>query len=197
MILSCKVPYNLPSMFSVNIDDILVFDLWRISPCDFQVKLRDVLDIEVEDLLFKNQRLYKRTPSKIYILKEIPQGFLKDGYKKVINFLKQLDFRPTTRESFLQKFSKSVNLTNIFQTFGEPHFHSGTSEGYDLLVYFGTHMCSVYKKKHNGVLVFVVGISGNISAYSLIMSKCKCYFHNINPSRTDEIYIKSKKSEFI
>lgn len=197
MIITCKLPYKEPSAFSINIDEILILDIWRILPCDFQIKLRDALDIEVDDLVFKNNILYKITKKKAKAIKKIHNGFLKDGYKKVINFLKQLECSPQNNEKFLQQFSNSTNLTNIFRTFGEPHFHTGTSEGYDIFIYLGTHICSKYHKVCNGILIFVVGLSGNIAAYNVIMSKCQCFFKDADFSDENNIYAKYKKSEFI
>lgn len=193
--------YEKPSLFSINIDDILSFNIWRIIPCDFQIKLRNVIDVETEDLIFKNQILYKRISEKnLKVLKKVTNGgFLFKGYKRIINFLKQNESQIFHKGDFLRELASSKNLSNILQTFGEPNFHTGTSEGYDIFVYFGNHICQKYKNICNGVLIFVIGISGNIAAYCFIAQKCPCYFKDINSfkNKKNQIYIKCKKTEFI
>ena len=197
MIITSKSVYKAPPLFSVNIDEILVLDIWRIFPCNFQIKLRNAFDIEVEDLIFKDQILYKRTQTGTKLLKEIRSGFLKNGYRNVINFFQQVDCKPKSNENFLHEFSLSANLTNIFQAFGEPDFHTGTSEGYDIFIYFGSHKCSQYYCECNGIIVFVINISGNISAYNIVLLKCPCYFQDADLSKENNVYVKIKKSEFI
>ena len=182
------------AQFSVNIEDILHLKHWRIEPCDFQIILTDVLGIEVANQVFSKKTL-RDNKKKTESIKINDRGFLKLEYRIILQFIKNLDTSPQQeKESFLEEFSKSSNLTNIVCTFGKPHFQTGTSEGYDVYIYFGYHECDKYKLYKSGSLILVLNRYGAVAAYNLVMEKCPCYFTFLPQNN---IYFLSHKSEYI